>query len=121
MAVRWFMGLIVALPLAACAALPAPGTPGAPKDSRYCGEPPRDANGDIKRSMYQRQLFINVWPKPDRPGVWYVDHVLPMAVGGCDLPHNMQWLNAETKTCAKVCKDRFEREIYDPRRPGERH
>jgi hypothetical protein len=97
------------------AGLPEPGAPGAPADSRYCGEPDRDARGDIKRSTAQRARFVAVWPMPDDGQVWYVDHILPLAVGGCDLPHNMQWLPAILKTCAGHCKDRWERKVYLPK------
>lgn len=104
--------LLAAVATAACAQLPEPGTPGAPADSRYCGEPARYANGVIKRSRAQRQRFVDVWPMPQDGRVWYVDHVLPMSEGGCDLPHNMQWLPADLKTCAGHCKDRWERSVY---------
>lgn len=107
--------LVLALalsPLTADAALPAPGTPGAPADARYCGEPARYANGVIKRSWAERERFVSAWPRPTLPGVWYVDHVLPLRQGGCDLPFNMQWLNDATKTCPEVCKDRWEQDVY---------
>lgn len=94
------------------AALPAPGTPGAPDDPRYCGEPERNADGTIKRSATQRWRFVSTWPKPADGRVWYVDHVIPRANGGCDAPHNMQWLPAELKTCVVICKDRWERKVY---------
>jgi len=42
------------------------------------------------------------YPK-GRPG-WIVDHVIPLARGGCDCPENMMWQTRE----AAACKDRFE-------------
>ena len=114
----------------ACAGLPAPGEPGAPKDSRYCGEPARDAQGRIKRSDRVLREFVKVWTCPANglpvygahcPG-WAIDHVLPLARGGCDLGHNLTWMRNEIKRCAgQFCKDRWERDVYDPARPGERH
>lgn len=112
---RLLLPLLLASTMAR-AALPAPGTPGAPADPRYCGEPARYADGTIKRSEAQRARFIAVWPRPTLPGDWYVDHILPLVKGGCDRPHNMQWLNGATKTCAAVCKDRWEQQVYDPKR-----
>lgn len=106
---------LLLLSVPAFAGLPAPGTQGAPKDSRYCGEPARGASGRIKRSATERARFVAAWPMPKDGRVWFVDHVLPLAVGGCDLPHNMQWLPAELKTCAAsvaYCKDRWERSVY---------
>lgn len=96
----------------AYALLPEPGAPGAPKDARYCGEPARDAHGVIKRSMTERARFEAAWPMPKDGQVWYVDHVVPLVEGGCDLPFNMQWLPARLKTCAVYCKDRFEQKVY---------
>jgi hypothetical protein len=104
--------VLLALALPACATLPEPGTPGAPADARYCGEPERDSHGVIKRSATMRARFVKAWPMPQDGQVWYVDHVIPLDVGGCDLPFNMQWLPARLKTCAVYCKDRFERDIY---------
>lgn len=114
--------LIAALSLWAAAAnagLPEPGAPGAPKDSRYCGEPNRGADGKINRSAAQRARFVAVWPKPMDGNEWHVDHVIPLVNGGCDLPHNMQWLPYPIKGCDQpLCKDRWERRVYKtPRLP----
>jgi hypothetical protein len=118
----WAMGLVslviwglLLAPLVACAALPEPGEPGAPADARYCGEPARDKHGVIKRSTAQKARFMAAYPMPQDGQVWYVDHVIPLDVGGCDLPFNMQWLPARLKTCAGYCKDRWERVIYLPK------
>jgi len=86
------------------------------KDARYCGQPKRDAKGVIIRSAAQVRKFVQVFPCPTTllhiracKG-WDVDHVIPMASGGCDTPINMQWLPNTIKNCtASDCKDRWER------------
>jgi hypothetical protein len=87
---------------------------------RYCGEPKRDASGDIYRSSRVRSAFQRIHPCPStglRIGPcagWQVDHVIPLGCGGCDAVSNMQWLPESIKT-AKGGKDGFERKIYgDP-------
>jgi hypothetical protein len=91
-------------------------------DPRVCHDPaavPRDARGEIRRSAAERQLFRGMYacpatglPSGPCPG-WSVDHVVPLACGGCDAPHNMQWLPNEHKSCAgRLCKDRWERRVY---------
>lgn len=106
------LGLWAAILTPVFAELPEPGMPGAPADSRYCGEPERDKHGVIKRSDAMRARFVRAYPMPQDGRTWYVDHVIPLAVGGCDLPFNMQWLPAELKTCSGYCKDRWERKVY---------
>lgn len=93
-----------------------------PVDPRYCGPPERTAAGVIKRSTTQRALFVSMHPCPVTGQVsgacagWQVDHVVPLACGGCDAPQNMQWLPTAIKTCAAStgipCKDRWERTVY---------
>lgn len=91
-------------------------------ETRYCHEVaniPRNSDGKIKRDMSVVKAFKFWHPCPATkrrmgacPG-WAVDHVIPLAVGGCDAVANMQWLPNETKSCALlVCKDRYERFIY---------
>lgn len=114
------------LPAVALAALPAPGEPGAPADPRYCGEPARYASGSIKRSRAVLRHFVAVHPCPSNgladvscPN-WAIDHVIPLATGGCDEMGNLQWLPDAIKSCAVICKDRFERTINSiPPRPFE--
>ena len=80
---------------------------------------PRDAAGGIKRSMAVRAQFVRDTPCPVNhqvtgacPG-WSVDHVIPLAEGGCDTAGNMQWLPLTIKSCAGTqCKDRWERRVY---------
>ncbi|HWQ37304.1 MAG TPA: HNH endonuclease signature motif containing protein [Burkholderiales bacterium] len=86
---------------------------------RYCGEPARDASGRIKRSSAVLRAFRDVHPCPATgesrgpcPG-WAIDHVIPLACGGCDAVSNLQWLPDELKSAAGVLpKDRWERKIY---------
>ena len=117
-AVLFVFGLLMHAVLAA-AALPAPGEPGAPADPRYCGEPARYANGKIKRSRAVLRHFVSVHPCPSNgladvscPN-WAIDHVIPLASGGCDEIGNLQWLPDAIKSCSAICKDRFERVIND--------
>lgn len=113
----WLLLLLSLLSVGAWAALPAPGEPGAPADPRYCGEPARYANGQIKRSRAVLRHFVAVHPCPVNgladvscPN-WAIDHVIPLANGGCDEIGNLQWLPDALKSCAVICKDRFERVI----------
>lgn len=117
--------LLLLLPCAALAHLPAPGEPGAPNDPRYCGEPARTEAGVIKRNRAMLRQFAAVFPCPSTlqpstscPG-WAIDHVIPLATGGCDQPVNLQWLPVAIKSCARPeCKDRFERTYHAiPRKP----
>ena len=89
------------------------------QDPRYCGPPARTGTGHIKRSSAARAMFAAWHPCPAAsaptgpcPG-WAVDHVIPLACGGCDAPTNMQWLPLSIKSCAgDQCKDRWERRVY---------
>ena len=93
-------------------------------DPRWCGEPVRNASGTIVRSSTQVRLFVRTFPCPVTllPTTscvgWDVDHIIPLASGGCDKPLNMQWLPNKIKSCAgAVCKDRWERAYHaTPRR-----
>lgn len=119
-----FYKLIVALVLTVLAslgsaALPAPGTAGAPTDVRYCGEPARSKNGEIKRSRAALREFSRNFPCPStlNPSAscpnWAVDHVIPLSSGGCDTPVNMAWMPDKIKSCrGSVCKDRWERSYH---------
>jgi hypothetical protein len=113
-----FLALLL-LPAVALAELPAPGAPGAPDDIRYCGEPARYADGTIKRSKAVLREFVATFPCPSSlmsttacTG-WAIDHVIPLASGGCDAKHNLQWLPDTIKSCAGTqCKDRWERKYH---------
>lgn len=105
--------------LTAHATLPAPGQIGAVNDPRYCGEPARDSHGVIKRSQTQLKHFVAVFPCPATLEStttcigWAIDHIIPLATGGCDAPVNMIWLPDQLKSCAgQVCVDRWERKYH---------
>jgi len=95
-----------------------------PVDARYCyqyiHEIPRWKDGSIKRSDKVLQDFKKIHPCPVTaqtigacPG-WQINHIIPLAVGGCDSIINLQWLPDAVKTCpGTICIDRFERRIYD--------
>src|SRR5947209_11719162 len=77
----------------------------------YCRSCARDANGRIHRNSAARNEFRRGNPCPSTrqrrgacPG-FVIDHVKPLACGGADSPHNMQW---QTLTDARK-KDRWER------------
>jgi len=106
-----------------CALIPSNAQAGA-VDQRYCyaiADIPRDSNGVIIRSSKPVYAFRQIHPCPVTfkasgacPG-WSIDHVIPLASGGCNILENMQWLPNEIKTCAgKFCKDRWERIINAP-------
>lgn len=88
-------------------------------DARICGtEPTRDANGKIARSKSVLHDYQSIHPCPSTglttgacPG-WALDHIIPLACGGCDAIENLQWLKNTIKRCAgEDCKDRWERKI----------
>jgi len=92
----------------------------APVDPRYCAaEPARTASGSIMRSRTVLREFKAIHPCPATgkstgacPG-WAIDHVIPLACGGCDAVVNLQWLPDEIKSASSpTAKDRFERRIY---------
>lgn len=90
-------------------------------DPRMCGAPPRAADGTIVRSAAAKAEFrrLHACPSTKRttgscPG-WQVDHVIPLACGGCDAVGNMQWLPIPTKAASgPLPKDRWERKVYCP-------
>ncbi len=85
-------------------------------ETRYCGAPQRDASGRIVRRGDVRAVFKRVHPCPATgivgacPG-WQIDHVIPLACGGCDAVFNLQWLPDHLKT-VRGGKDSFERRVY---------
>lgn len=94
------------------------------KEYRYCGQPKRDALGHIIRSSTVYRAFRRLYPCPAThstigpcPG-WSVDHLYPLALGGCDAVYNMIWMRNEIKSCAgELCKDRYEMKIFPPLPP----
>ena len=88
-------------------------------ETRYCGEPKRTAAGHILRRADVLVEFRRLYACPvtgQHTGAckgWAIDHVIPLAVGGCDAVRNLQWLPNKIKSCAgTVCKDRWERKVY---------
>jgi 5-methylcytosine-specific restriction endonuclease McrA len=89
------------------------------EESRYCGTPARDAAGRIKRSKAVISAFRTEHPCP-ATGLtagactgWAIDHIIPLACGGCDSVSNMQWLPDTIKSSADADnKDRWERKAY---------
>lgn len=87
-------------------------------DPKECGFVPRNADGTIKRSSAEVAHFQLVNPCPSTglttgscPG-WSVDHIKPLACGGCDKIVNMAWMPNPIKSCSGTyCKDRLERKI----------
>jgi hypothetical protein len=112
-----------ALLLAVClAGAAAHAQPDPLSEIRYCGEPQRLSDGRIYRDSKVLLAFAKAHPCPEtgRPTtscrgvdrVWHIDHVIPLAVGGCDAVWNLQWLPTDLKSCAVSCKDRWERRVY---------
>lgn len=92
------------------------------EEIRYCGPPARTANGAILRRADVARAFRRTHACPSTglttgacPG-WSMDHVWPLACGGCDAVWNMQWLPNPLKSGPQNTdpgpKDRWEREIY---------
>jgi hypothetical protein len=88
-------------------------------DPRYCGAPERTDEGRIARSRAVLAEFRRLYPCPSTglihgscPG-WAIDHVIPLACGGCDAVVNLQWLPLPIKSASGTLpKDRWERRIY---------
>ena len=111
-------------PSVACAqtskVLISPINPVDPKlEYRICGEPKRNADGSIKRSTAVINAYRRLYPCPATglktgacPG-WAIDHIIPIASGGCDAVVNMAWMPEQIKSCSSdSCIDRWERTYY---------
>ena len=89
------------------------------EDPRICNDVKRDSRNRILRDQNVLRDFQKLYPCPST-GRSYgscpdfsIDHVIPLACGGCDSIINLQWLPNVIKSCNKdYCKDRFERRIY---------
>jgi hypothetical protein len=88
------------------------------EEQRYCGAPPRTASGGILRRADVLAAFKKAHPCPVNgatsgacPG-WVMDHIIPLACGGCDAVSNLQWLTTD----AWKIKTGFERDpgVYSP-------
>jgi hypothetical protein len=74
----------------------------------------RNADWMVKRSQSAKRRFVMEHPCPSTGlttgacAGWYIDHVIPLACGGCDDTVNMQWLpEAMWKD-----KMKWERKVY---------
>jgi hypothetical protein len=111
---------LIALSLLVGLLIPAYALSNPLEETRYCTiEPIRTESGAIFRDSKVTRAFRSIHPCPVTnlktgacPG-WQMDHVIPLAVGGCDTVSNLQWLPVQIKTCAGLfCKDRWERRVY---------
>lgn len=94
------LALLLAAPLAA-----KPPAHHAPPASK-CASCPRDAHGKIARSESAREQFMRQTGYPHgRPG-YVIDHIIPLACGGADVPSNLQWQS----TADAKAKDKTERQ-----------
>lgn len=87
-------------------------------ETRYCGSPIRDTNGVIVRSSAVITAFRKFHPCPSTllfsgacPG-WSINHIIPLACGGCDAVSNLVYTPNSIKSCSDPhCIDRYERKI----------
>lgn len=78
----------------------------APTSSTACAACPRDKNGRILRSEKAKADFMRLSGYPRGRAGYVVDHIIPLACGGPDVPTNMQW---QTLAASKL-KDKEERD-----------
>lgn len=70
-----------------------------------CQDCDRDEHGKIVRSQDAKRAFMRATGFPNgRPG-FVIDHIVPLACHGADLPSNMQWQT----TSEAAAKDKTER------------
>lgn len=113
------LGLVFATQASAQYLQPASEPVDALKEYRQCGKPARNADGSIKRRADVLTAYRKIHPCPVTglsvaacPG-WQINHVIPLAKGGCDAVSNLMWLPVEIKTCTSPwCVDRWERTYY---------
>jgi hypothetical protein len=87
-------------------------------ETRYCGAPLRDSSGVITRRSDVLTAFKRIHPCPATTQSsgncegWQINHVIPLACGGCDAVSNLVWIPTDVKTCGTPhCTDRYERKI----------
>lgn len=90
-------------------------------DSRICSTQDsilRSSSGRIIRSTSVLKDFQKEHPCPSTGlttgacAGWAIDHVIPLACGGCDKMENLQWLPNSIKSASGTYpKDRWERKI----------
>lgn len=113
------MSLLAAVALAGGVLLPAAPPIDPLLEVRQCGEPVRLADGTIRRRADVLAAFRRLHPCPvtgRHDGAcprWAINHVVPLAKGGCDAVSNLQWLPVEIKACSSpYCVDRWERTYW---------
>lgn len=86
---------------------------------RQCGDPARDAAGVIKRRSDVLTAYRKAHPCPSTGKTtgacprWSMNHMIPIAKGGCDAVSNLAWMPNVIKSCAEPqCIDRWERTYY---------
>lgn len=86
---------------------------------RQCGAPVRLVDGSIRRRSDVIYAYRKLHPCPLTGLItgacagWQINHVIPLAKGGCDSVSNMMWLPVQIKTCSTAwCVDRWERTYY---------
>ena len=83
-------------------------------ETRFCGIPDRNLDGTIIRSTKVLTEYKKIHPCPSTKitfgscSGWIMDHVIPLACGGCDSVSNIQWLPTEMWKQ----KSLWERNIY---------
>lgn len=70
-----------------------------------CENCDRDSRGRILRGRDAKKAFMRATGFPHGRSGFVIDHIMPLACGGADVPSNMQW---QTITDAKA-KDQTER------------
>ena len=82
-------------------------------EERYCGAPQRNPDGSIHRRSAVIAVYRHEHPCPVTgkitgacPG-WAINHVVPLACGGCDAVSNMMWMRNDVKKIV----DGYERKI----------
>lgn len=84
------------------------------KEIRYCGPPKRDAGGEILRDSKVITAYRKVHKCPSTGKYtgacpdYALNHMVPLACGGCDAVWNMSWMRNDIK----ALEDRVERQIF---------
>lgn len=99
-----FMLFLLLLLVSLMAATVASAQPSALTETRYCGAPRRDANGDIIRRADVIYAYRKIHPCPatGKLGMgacsgWALNHNKQLACGGCDSVSNLMWMSSAAK------------------------